>query len=312
MKNTYQTRPYQHPDDLAAVLAFVRARAANRVGDYPSLVDLQELLCRAEIQANSRLWYANVTHLAGYAFNDHYPDFSGISFEFGPEYAEIGGEMITWCLENFSQHRREQASQLQLSVAPEDTGRIKLLQAHGFHQENWSLIKMTRPLSDPIPTPQIPDGFSIRNFRGEDEIDDWVALHRAAFGTQNLTPEYRRTWMQVPGYNPALDLVAVAPDGTLAAYVYYAVRLEENEISRIRTGAVDSAGTLPVYRGMGLARALLLAGLPRLKACGMETASLTTASYNVAMQQAAYRAGYRQTGQILYYARSINAGDNSL
>lgn len=307
MANAYQTRLYKHPNDLAAVLTFVRLRAASRVDDYPSLVDLQELLGRKEIEANSRLWFANGDHLVGFAFNDHYPDFSGVSFEFAPEHAEIGGEMITWCLDNFRHNRRERATQLQLSVAPEDTGRIALLQAHGFKQENWSLVKMTRQLSDPIPASQPPEGFSIRNFRGEAEIDDWVALHREAFGTQNLTVESRRSWMQVPGYDPALDLVAVAPDGKLAAYVYYAVHSEENKLGGIRTGTVDTAGTLPIYRRMGLAKALLLAGLPILIECEIDTASLTTASYNSAMQQAAYSAGFRQTGQILYYAKAIKA-----
>ncbi len=302
MKDTYQTRPYHHPDDLAAVLDLVRARPASRVDDYPSLVDLQELLCQAEIQANSRLWFADGARLAGYAFNDHYPDFSGISFAFAPQYAETGGEMITWCLENFRQHRREQAAQIQLSVAPEDTDRIELLEAHGFKEEAWSLVKMTRPLSDLIPAPQLPEGFSIRSFRGEEEMDEWVALHRAAFGTQNMTVDHRRAWMQAPGYTPALDLVAVAPNGMLTAYVYYSFHPEENDLSGNQTGSVDSAGTLPIYRRMGLARALLLAGLPVLKACGMETASLTTASYNVAMQRAAYQTGFRQTGKILYYA----------
>ena len=289
------------------MLDLVRARPASRVNDYPSLVDLQELLCRAEIQANSRLWFANGTHLAGYAFNDHYPDFSGISFEFAPGYAEIGDELIAWCLENFQQHHREGATQIQLSVAPEDTGRIELLRAHGFQQENWSLLQMARSLSGPIPVPQLPQGFSIRRFRGEEEMEEWVALHRAAFGTQVLTAESRRTWMQVPDYNPALDLVAVAPDGALAAYVFYAVHAEENERSGTRTGRVDTMGTLPAYQRMGLAHALLLAGLPTLKEYGMESASLTTASYNEAMQRTAYRAGFRESGQILYFAQALTA-----
>jgi ribosomal protein S18 acetylase RimI-like enzyme len=143
-------------------------------------------------------------------------------------------------------------------------------------------------------------------------MNDWVVLHQAAFGTQNMTADHRRTWMQVPGYFPALDLVAVAPNGTLAAYVYFSIHPEENEHSGKRTGVVDSAGTLPVYRGMGLGRALILAGLPILKAYGMDNASLTTASYNAAMQQAACSAGFRQAGQILYYARTIHAEDHSL
>ncbi len=306
MIQTYPTRPYRHPDDLAAVLDLVRARPANRVNDYPSLADLQELLCRAEIQANSRLWFASDTHLAGYAFNDHYPDFSGISFEFDPAHAEIGGEMIAWCLENFRQHPRQQAAQIQLSVAADDTARIALLQANGFEQENWSLVKMTRVCSDPIPMPHLPEGFTIRSFRGEEEMDDWVALHQAAFGTQNLTAAYRRTWMQVPGYTPVLDLVAVAPDGTLAAYVYYSIHPEENELGGVRTGSVDSAGTHPAYQRRGLTRALLLAGRPILKALGMANASLTTASYNTPMQQAARHAGFSQTELILYFAKASN------
>ena len=307
MYNSYQSRPYKHPDDFPAVIALAQARDAARVDDYPGLSDLQELLCRAKIQENCHLWFQNSSHLAGYAFNDHYPDFSGISFEFAPKCAGVGGEMIAWCQDNFRQHRREQAAQLQLSVAPEDTGRIGLLLAHGFKQENWSLVKMSRKVTDPFLPPRLPDGFSIRNFLGEAEMEEWVTLHRAAFGTQELTAEYRRTWMQVPGYTRALDLVAVASDGSLAAYVYYSAHLEENKLRGMNEGSVDSAGTLPVYRRLGLARALLLAGLPILMELGMNSASLTTASFNTAMQQAANAAGFRQTGQILYFAQSINA-----
>ena len=292
------------------MLALVRTRDAERASDYPGLNDLQELLCRANIQENCRLWFLNSSQLAGYAFNDHYPDFSGISFEYAPQYAEIGGELVEWCLENFRLHHKEQATQIQLSVAPENLGRIELLQAHGFKLEDWSLITMTRPVSDLIPPLELPDGFCIRSFRGEEEMDAWVALHQAAFGTQVLTAEYRRTWMQVPGYNPALDLVAVAPDGTLAAYGFYSVQPEESKQNDMRVGMADSVGTHPAYRRMGLARALLLAGLPILKELGIKAASLTTASYNTAMQQAASSAGFIQTGQILYFAKALHAKED--
>jgi GNAT superfamily N-acetyltransferase len=137
-----------------------------------------------------------------------------------------------------------------------------------------------------------------------------VALHQAAFGTQTLTAEYRRTWMQVPGYHPALDLVAAAPDGSLAAYVFYSIQAEENDPNGMRVGVADSVGTHPVYRQMGLARALLLAGLPILKDLGVQAASLTTASYNCAMQQTASGAGFYQTGQILYFAKALHGKEN--
>jgi hypothetical protein len=48
--------------------------------------------------------------------------------------------------------------------------------------------------------------------------------HRAAFGTEYLTVEERLATMREPEYDPELDLLAVAPDGRLAAYCMCFIR----------------------------------------------------------------------------------------
>jgi hypothetical protein len=76
-----------------------------------------------------------------------------------------------------------------------------------------------RTLDEPIPEPALPPGFTIRAVAGEAEVAARVALQREAFGRTNQTVEGRLAFMRDPAYVPDLDLVAVAPDGTLAAFV---------------------------------------------------------------------------------------------
>jgi len=63
----------------------------------------------------------------------------------------------------------------------------------------------------------------------------------------------------IPGYTPELDLVAVSADGTFASYCICWL----DPVSKI--GEFEPVGTRAAYRGKGLGKALMLAGLRRLK-----------------------------------------------
>ena len=108
-----------------------------------------------------------------------------------------------------------------------------------------------------------------------------------------MTVAERSRWMRAPGYDPALDLVAVAPDGSLAAYCFCAIQQEENRLTGRNDGVTDPLATHPRHQSRGLARALLCAGMARLQARGAERALLGTSSDNRAMQAAAQAVGYR-------------------
>ncbi len=99
-------------------------------------------------------------------------------------------------------------------------------------------------------------GYTIRPVAGEAEAEALVALHRAAFGSEHMTAAERLTWMRQPDYDPALDLVAVAPNGSLAAYCFCAIQREENRLSGRNDGAAPAApgpraGAGAVVRGAG-------------------------------------------------------------
>jgi ribosomal protein S18 acetylase RimI-like enzyme len=95
-----------------------------------------------------------------------------------------------------------------------------------------------------------------------------------------MTLERRRHWMKSLDYRPELDLVAVAPDGTLAAFSYCTIEVANNQRLGVREGWVGDLGTRRGYRKRGLARALLSASMQAFKAAGMDTAKLGVDSQN--------------------------------
>src|SRR4029453_5957692 len=83
-------------------------------------------------------------------------------------------------------------------------------------------LRMVRRLDESLPVIPSPSGYQIRPFAGLDEVDAWVALSNAAFADHwehyDTTAEHSGLGMARPPYRPGLDLVAVAPDGALAAF----------------------------------------------------------------------------------------------
>ena len=182
---------------------------------------------------------------------------------------------------------------LDTACRAEDHVRSAVLQRHGFREQAIHTRQYARALTEPIPEPALPAGYTIRPTAGAAEIEALVALHRAAFGTEHLTVAERLAWMAVSDYDPALDLVAVAPDGSLAATCFCAIHREENRLSGRSEGVTDPLATHPAHQGRGLARALLCAGMTLLRGRGAERAVLGTSSDNRAMQAAAQAVGYR-------------------
>jgi len=88
-------------------------------------------------------------------------------------------------------------------------------------------LRYARSLAEPIPEPAVPTGYAIRSITGEGEVGALVTLHRAAFGTERLTTTEQLARMAAADYDPALDLVAVAPDGSLVAYRFCAICLDQ-------------------------------------------------------------------------------------
>ncbi|MBE9508615.1 MAG: GNAT family N-acetyltransferase [Chloroflexi bacterium] len=305
---TLASRPYAGTADLQAMIALVSARPAGRIADYPSIVDLQEMLGTPDVQENTWLWEDTGGQLLGFAIVR--TTYGRLLFEIAPGESrdDVAAQMIGWGTERMQRARRAHGEPvtLEASCRDNDTERVALLKRHGFDAQSTRTLHMACPLNEPIPEPQLPEGFIIRHIAGEGEVEALVELHRAAFDTGNLTVEDRLSWMRTPEYEQELDLVAVAPDGTLAAYAMCSISQEENGLTGRKDGYTDPVATHPAFQRRGLARALLLAGLHLLRQRGVETARLSTWGENIAMQQTAKSVGFRVESTTTFFAKQVS------
>jgi ribosomal protein S18 acetylase RimI-like enzyme len=300
----FTSRPYTDPADRQTVLDFVRTvRPPERVFDYPSLNDLEEQLPQPEVQANSRLWFAG-DKLVAFALVDPWDN---LWFDLQPaQQAALGDEIVQFgvdCLR--ARLAAGEAGNLETNCAENYSARRAFLEAHGFLALPEQTLGFARPLSEPIPDPVLPPGYSLRLLKGRDEAAAAAALHCAAFGSDYMTTENRLAMMETSEYYPEMDLVIVAPNGELAAYAMGFISIEENEKTGRKDGYVDPIATHPNHQRLGLARALLLTGMQMLKARGMETAKFGTSSQNAGMQKTAAAAGFQIENRKLWFRKVI-------
>jgi ribosomal protein S18 acetylase RimI-like enzyme len=116
-----------------------------------------------------------------------------------------------------------------------------------------------------------------------------------------MTVEGRLTIMRAPDYAADLDLVVVAPDGSLAAFcVCNLQRGNEKGIAY-----TEPIGTHPRYHRLGLGKAILGIALNILKEKGCNTVGLGTSSENVAMQRLAESLGFALVDEKLWFSRAV-------
>jgi len=289
------SRVYENEKDFQTIINLLtKVRPPERLNDYPTKVNIEENLAWENVRANTRIWFDHDRPI-GWAYVD---DFSNLRWEFDSQYNEtIGTEIVEWgesCIQ------KSEGASLDASCKESHTERISFLKRNGFHQTETTSIFLVRYLSEPIPEPELPQGFVIRPIKGMEEAEAVASTHRAAFGTEYMTTERRIAIMSTSEYDPSLDLVLIAPDGSIAAYCSCSVNKDE------KAGDTDPVATHPNYQRMGLARALLIKGMQLLKERGMVSAHLGTSGDNIAMQKTAESVGFTIEYKNLWFSKEVN------
>lgn len=188
-------------------------------------------------------------------------------------------EMIAWGEKRMREVKRERNFPTNLRTYCRDVAKekIRLLESQHFTIDRY-FPTMVRSLAEPIPAPQFPAGFKLTHVSGEQDIQPWVDLFNDSFidhwNHHDLTVETMCHWMRDENYRPELDLVAVSPEGTFAAFCDCQIKPTQKRESLVE-GWIEFLGTGRRFRKMGLGKSMLLAGLQHLKAAGADIAKLS-------------------------------------
>ncbi len=144
----------------------------------------------------------------------------------------------------------------------------------GYEPEPDLWLHLWRPLPGPPVEPSTTGG-EIRPCQDTD-LEERVALQRAAFDGSSMTPDRYARLRTVPGYAAELDLVHEAKDGTLSAFCLAWPGPPAG------TGLLEPVGSHPRYRGQGHAKATVAAALDRLAALGASGVAVVTPLRNTA------------------------------
>jgi len=259
-----------------------------------------------DLATDVRIWKENDGTVCGFALVDL--SVWGLFYLVSPseEGGELEQEILSWACNRASHISRGRSVTFRCRRVREDNSkRISSLERHGFRRENDRQgLRMVRRLDIPLDKPLIPQGFKIRHLSGRDEIQPYVTLVNSAIPKATSAETHQR-WIETPEYIPELDLIAVADDGTFAAFCQSYYDPLELARSARREGWTDPIGTAPAYRKKGLARAILLEALWRLKGRGIEDAVLGVAGSNEVARKLYESFGYRAIYKMYDYVKVL-------
>ena len=197
---------------------------------------------------------------AGQAFMQIHPSYKT---------SDLEEQMISLAEEHLRSPSRRGGQILWVWSDAGDIQRQRILEERGYvHIVDADEHQWRRDLSLPIPESPVKENYVLRSLGDASELPSrswasWRAFHPDE-PNEKFDGDLR--WYQniqmAPLYRHDLDLVAIAPEGEVAAFatVWYD--------GGTRCGYFEPVGTVPEHQRRGLARSLLCEGMHRLKEIG--------------------------------------------
>ncbi len=304
------SRLYESEQDLEQMYALLmEARSCTDDWRYWHVGELAfgffMVACHLDPREHIRLWHNAKGTLVGYAILGEDPSFD---WQVSPEYewSGIETEAMAWAQARLAELREHDAKRwsghLVSGVRQNNAERIAFLEQHGFRPSEYAEVNTLRSLDEPIPESALPIGWRVRSVVADSrEVSDRAAAHREVWQpwtVGNVTDDDYTRFMRLPGYDRDLDVVAVAPDGVIAAYV----NGWTDPVNRI--GDFGPVGARPAHRRQGLTRAVLLECLRRMKARGMNRVCVSTGVANTPALRLYESTGFKIVNRYLEYAKT--------
>jgi GNAT superfamily N-acetyltransferase len=259
--------------------------------------------CHLDPKEHIRLWHAG-GRLVGYAILGEDPSFD---CQVLPEYAWRGieNEALAWAETRLTELRKTGAQgwdgPLVSGSRQDDVKRIAFLDQHGFQPGGqFSEVNMLCVLDGLIPEAILPSGCQVRAVAGTAEGSSRAQIQREVWRpwtVGNVSDDDYAYFMRLPGYDRELDVIAIASDGVIAAYVNGWI----DPLNKI--GDFGPLGAHPAYRRQGFTRAVLLECLRRMQARGMNRVSVSTGFSNTPAIRLYESIGFKIVNKYLEYLK---------
>jgi GNAT superfamily N-acetyltransferase len=175
--------------------------------------------------------------------------------------------MIDVAQQHLAQNDANGRQRLCIWASERDALRQDVLARQGYHRGTWPESKHARLLDVPLPDAPLPPGYTIRALGAVGELParswaSWRAFHPDDPDEDYDGWEWYLNLQHMPLYRRDLDIVAIAPDGELAAFctAWY------DDVTR--TGHFEPVGTVPEHQRRGLGKAVMCEAMRRLKRLG--------------------------------------------
>lgn len=313
----YSSRPCDGEASLSLVANFARANLAARL---PALTywhpgDIAWRLAPLEPRAvatNVRLW-SDADGVAGVAMFE--PPLN-VEFDIRADIPVDGpllDEVLGWAEARRRKLLARSGQEVPIAYAmlgegslatvslDSDQARAAALSRRGYRRVERHSMRYQRSLSTPIPEPALAEGMRLRHVTNTD-LDERIELHRDAWsvwGPSSANVAGYRKLRASPEYRQELDVVLENSEGGFVGYCICWADVAS------RSGIFEPVGVRPALAGKGYGRAVLCEGMRRLKALGMQTALIGTASVNARALRLYPSCGF-EAGREHYYVKAMD------
>jgi mycothiol synthase len=303
MKPTY--RPYQTEDDFWRMREFLRRvfvqnRQRERSWHVARLDYARWHTClncaQVRLEDVAWLWEAE-GQIVAMMMPDGGPGEAHLSVDPDRQTCELEEEMLSVAEAHLAATDPDGGKRLCVWAPAQDRLRQELLARRGYTRASEPEHQWRRPLQGPIPPATLAPGYTLRALGDGLELLERCYASGLGFHDGDLEiavenrddPTWYRNIQTAPLYRRDLDLVAVTPEGAVAAFctVWF------DDVTR--SACFEPVATVPAHRQRGLAKALLTEGLRRLQAMGATLAFVS---------------GYSSAANALY--RSVMGDDYEL
>lgn len=299
-----QCRAYAGDDDLAAMQrVLIAGRQVSPHGGYIHVGDLNwwhaYLLRRFRWDECAYVWESAGAVVGWSLFS---PTYGAFDLAVSPDVRDAGAldAVLDWTIARMTEIARQEGHTAirTMWVFDDDHAWQGRLASRGFDRApDYCLCYHVHSL-ETIPAVHLPDGFTSGSLQPGD-ADARAAAHRAAFESTWMTAEAYRGVMDAPAYCRDLDTVIKAPDGRIAAFALG--WLDGDNLA----GEFEPVGTCPEFRGRGLGKAVVCAGLQQFKALGARYVIVYTEHDNRPARALYQAAGFQHKKTIYSYVKAL-------